>query len=375
MTFHPLPEKVLSLEAIEETIESACQTTMNRWEHKDRLTLRSVEGKDLAALLTFLSVTNVSQSDTCRDFPDMYHGILSEDKDGRLCAAAIFYLAYSTWDSRFLCIDHILADEGPVETSFMYTLADVAKALDCHRLVWKNYETKSAYYKELNAETLDGWLTLRMDETAIDGLLATNEALAPKAVIADKFTLEATTQAIDDALTTTNTVLEHCGLKLHRATEKDLDDIEAQVAGLALYEKEPESVHVTKEHYRIDGYQTDHPLFHCLLLQDTETNKFYGMGFIYFGYDFDQGRFLYLEDLFFDESHRGRGGGSMVMYTLASVCKRLACTGFVWQALDWNTQAIGFYKKIGATILDGLLSTRFAGAQLAAFIHNRPDNQ
>jgi hypothetical protein len=43
--------------------------------------------------------------------------------------------------------------------------------------------------------------------------------------------------------------------------------------------------------------------------------------------------------------------------------------------LDWNTQAIGFYKKIGATILDGLLSTRFAGAQLTAFIHNRPDNQ
>jgi GNAT superfamily N-acetyltransferase len=377
MTLHPLPETVLSLEVMGETIERACQTTIHRWEHNDRFTLRSVEGKDLAALLTFLSVTTVSLNDTCRDFLDMYHGIVSEDKkDGTMCAAAIFYVGYSTWDSRFLCIDHILADEGgPVETSFMYTLADIAKALDCHRLVWKNNESKSAYYRELNAESLNGWLTLRMDETAIDVLLATKEALAPTAVVADNFTLEATTKAIDDALAATNTILERCGLKLHRATEKDVDDIEAQVAGLALYEKEPESVHVTKEHYRIDGYQTDHPLFHCILLQDTETKKFHGLSFFYFGYDFDQGRFLYLEDLFFEESHRGRGGGFMIMYTLASVCKRLGCTGFMWQALDWNTPAITFYKKIGATILDGLLSTRFAGAQLTTFINNRPGNQ
>ena len=370
----PLPEKVLSLQTIKESTLAACQATTNRWEHKERLALRPVETRDLPSLLTFLSATDVSLQDTSRDFQDFYHGILSEGKDGNVCAAAIFYLAYSTWDSRYIYINHIHVDDTSLETSLMYTLADVAIKLDCHRLVWQHYDNKAPYYKELKAETLEGWMTLRMDAEAIDTFLATKGTLAPTLSTSEDFTLEAAVRAIDEVLVLTNTSLESRGLKLHRATEEELDEIEVQVAGLALYEKEPESVHVNKEHYRIDGYQTDHPLFHCLLLQDTETKTYHGMGFFYFGYDFDKGRFLYLEDLFFEVSHRGRGGGEMVMYALASVCKRLACTGFVWQALDWNFPAITFYKKIGAVIVDGLRTTRFAGANLRAFSESRPEN-
>jgi RimJ/RimL family protein N-acetyltransferase len=45
---------------------------------------------------------------------------------------------------------------------------------------------------------------------------------------------------------------------------------------------------------------------------------------------------------------------------------------FVWQALDWNTPALKFYEKIGATVLDGLLTTRFGGESLKDFVRNRP---
>ena len=374
MNLFPVPEKVLSQQVIEETIQDACRTTLLRWETRKNVTLRSFDTNDLPRLLRLLNVIHVSQEQMSRDFSSVYYGILSEDEEGNILATAIFYLAYSTWDSRCVYINHIYAIDTFIETIVMYTLADIAIKLDCRRLVWQHDLTKSSYFKALKAEMLEGWITLRMDIKAIDTFLSTKESLIPTCSESKGFDQEDVVQAIDDALLLTNTVLNQHGLKLHRATENNLDNIEAQVAALALYEREPESIHVNKEHYCIDGYKTDSPLFYCLLLQDTEINTFHGMGFFYFGYDVHKGRFLYLEDLFIDKSHRGRGGGSMVMYTLASICKQLSCTGFVWQALDWNTPAITFYQQIGAVVQNGLLTSRFAGAHLTAFIESRPKN-
>ena len=95
------------------------------------------------------------------------------------------------------------------------------------------------------------------------------------------------------------------------------------------------------------------------------------MAFLYFGYDVDTGRFLYLEDLFVEENMRGKGCGSLVMAALALIAKGAGCIGFVWQALDWNTPALTFYENIGAEVQDGLLTTRFCGETLRDFVKNR----
>lgn len=374
MNLFPVPEMVISQQVVEEAIQDACRTTLLRWDSTKNVTLRSFDASDLPCLLRVLNVTNVSQEHMSRDFSSIYYGIMSEDALGNVLATAVFYLAYSTWDSRCVYINHIFANDTFIETSMMYTLADIAIKLHCRRLVWQHDSTKSTFFKELKAEMLDDWITLRMNRKAIDTFLSTKEELKPTGSKSDRFVQQDVVHVINNAVELTNTELKQHGLKLHRATEHNLDDIETQVAGLALFEREPESIHVNKEHYYIDGYKTNPPLFYCLLLQDTKTNTFHGMGFFYFGYDVYQGRFLYLVDLFIEKSHRGRGGGSMVMYTLASICKQLSCTGFVWQALDWNTPAITLYQHIGAVVQNGLLTSRFAGAHLTAFVESRPNN-
>jgi hypothetical protein len=44
---------------------------------------------------------------------------------------------------------------------------------------------------------------------------------------------------------------------------------------------------------------------------------------MFFGYFLGEGRFLYLEDLFLEVDHCQRGGGNLIMLTLAKICQSL----------------------------------------------------
>ena len=135
--------------------------------------------------------------------------------------------------------------------------------------------------------------------------------------------------------------------------------------GLANFEGEPGAVHVTPDHYRVDGLDADEPLFYCLLLDSVrrgsdsdsgESCYTCGMAFCYLGCTLADGRFWYLEDLFIEEPFRGKGAGTFIMRTLAEIGLALDCSRLVWQALDWNTPALTFYGKLGAKVVDGLLT-------------------
>ncbi len=62
-------------------------------------------------------------------------------------------------------------------------------------------------------------------------------------------------------------------------------------------------------------------------------------------------RGLWLDDLFVDPEFRGKGIGEALMAYLADVALRNHCARFEWMVLDWNRSAIGFYERIGATLL------------------------
>ncbi len=57
---------------------------------------------------------------------------------------------------------------------------------------------------------------------------------------------------------------------------------------------------------------------------------------------------LYLEDLFVDPAFRGLGVGRALLTRLAAIAEARGCGRFEWSVLDWNTDAIGFYEKLGA---------------------------
>ena len=60
---------------------------------------------------------------------------------------------------------------------------------------------------------------------------------------------------------------------------------------------------------------------------------------------------LYLEDLYVQPAHRGRGIGGAVLRHLAALAVERGCGRFEWTVLDWNAHAIGFYESMGATVM------------------------
>ena len=75
---------------------------------------------------------------------------------------------------------------------------------------------------------------------------------------------------------------------------------------------------------------------------------------------------LYLEDLFVRPEFRGRGYGRALLIHLARLAVERGCGRFEWAVLDWNEQAIGFYRALGATVLSDWRITRVTGDALAA---------
>ena len=75
---------------------------------------------------------------------------------------------------------------------------------------------------------------------------------------------------------------------------------------------------------------------------------------------------IYLEDLFVRETHRGAGVGRQLLSAVAQVARERGAGRLEWSVLDWNERAIGFYRHVGADVLDEWRICRVTGANLTA---------
>ena len=64
------------------------------------------------------------------------------------------------------------------------------------------------------------------------------------------------------------------------------------------------------------------------------------------------------------ETARGHGIGKALLSRLARIAVERAWGRVEWAVLDWNAPAIGFYKGLGATILDDWRICRLTGDAL-----------
>lgn len=74
---------------------------------------------------------------------------------------------------------------------------------------------------------------------------------------------------------------------------------------------------------------------------------------------------IYLEDLFVRPEARGSGLGKALLSHLATLAVERDCARLEWSVLDWNEPAIGFYKKLGARLMDEWTVMRVDGQALA----------
>jgi GNAT superfamily N-acetyltransferase len=78
---------------------------------------------------------------------------------------------------------------------------------------------------------------------------------------------------------------------------------------------------------------------------------------------------LYLEDLYVQPAHRGRGLGRALLERLGALAVERGYGRFEWSVLDWNENAIRFYEKMGASLLPDWRICRVTGPALERFGH------
>ena len=136
---------------------------------------------------------------------------------------------------------------------------------------------------------------------------------------------------------------------IRKGTKEDVSSILSLINELAIFEKEPEAVIVTETDLLRDGF-SENPLYYTFIAE--ENGEVIGMALYYYRYSTWKGKTIHLEDLVVRESKRGTGAGFALYKKIIEQGKLDNVKRIEWNVLDWNTNAIDFYEKSGAKILD-----------------------
>lgn len=134
-------------------------------------------------------------------------------------------------------------------------------------------------------------------------------------------------------------------ITIRPAVKEDCARLMELVRELALFEKAPEQVTVSLDHFQESGFGPA-PVWWAFVAE--ENGLILGFALYYIRYSTWKGQRMYLEDILVTQEARGKGIGTLLMKRLIEEAKAKKFSGMMWQVLDWNTPAIEFYKKFNA---------------------------
>ena len=138
-------------------------------------------------------------------------------------------------------------------------------------------------------------------------------------------------------------------IKIRNVKKEDMKRVHELIMELALYEKLPKEVDLTKDDLIKDGFGGK-KLFSCFVAE--VNSRVEGMAIIYNRYSTWKGQTLHLEDLIVTKKMRNKGIGALLLDKVILFGKEMGVKRITWEVIDWNKKAIKFYERKGARLID-----------------------
>ena len=150
-------------------------------------------------------------------------------------------------------------------------------------------------------------------------------------------------------------------IEIRKATKKDSVHIHRLITELAVYEKLENEVKATIEDLEMSIFDKGQ----ANVIMAEWDGKVVGYALYFYSYStFLAKAGIYLEDLYVEQKHRGKGIGKTLLTELAKITVENGFGRLEWSVLDWNKPAIDFYKSIGAVPMQGWTMNRLTGDSL-----------
>ncbi len=151
---------------------------------------------------------------------------------------------------------------------------------------------------------------------------------------------------------------------LRATTPTDIPTLHRLMRDFAAYEKLQDRFTITEAALHDALFAPNPPLDSILADVDNAT---IGFALWYFTFGSFSGRYsLFVEDIYVDEAHRGRGIGMALFRHMARIGVQRQCRAMTWHVLDWNTPAIEFYHHLGSKPVRGWIAEELRGTALIA---------
>ena len=150
------------------------------------------------------------------------------------------------------------------------------------------------------------------------------------------------------------------------ATPTDIPAIAKLIRDLAEYERLAHAVDFDEAKLREHLFGS-RPHAEVLLAEDDEAVV--GFALFFHNYSTFRGKpGIYLEDLFVEPPHRGKGIGKALLKAVAKLAVERDCARVEWSVLNWNEPSIQFYKSLGAETMHEWTVYRLQGEALRKMV-------
>ncbi|PQJ76431.1 GNAT family N-acetyltransferase [Polaribacter glomeratus] len=154
---------------------------------------------------------------------------------------------------------------------------------------------------------------------------------------------------------------------IREGQKKDVQAVLDLITELAVFEKEPDAVEITVQDLLKDGF-SDTPKFKLFVAEENAV--VIGIALFYERYSTWKGKSIHLEDLMVTQSKRKIGAGKALYTAVLKYAYEHNFNRVAWEVIDWNTNAIDFYKSTGATYLHDWSVVQMNKENLAKYIQN-----